>query len=160
MPLLKHIFDNYVTSNLDLHLQNLKGENFLHVYMINEVFENVIEIIDFIDINFIKNSVKALLNSTDVRGRAPWAYMIDTFNIDENSLARLYSLHADLGISDNLGNTAVHRLAGVSTIYNDILEFLLFANVVVNAKISTTSRQPLCFFLSTCLIVYLDMASS
>lgn len=146
-PLLKHIFDNCVTYNLDLHLQNLKGENFLHVYMINEVFENVLEIIDFIDLNFIKNTVKALLNSTDVRGRAPWAYMVDTFNTDEDSLARLYSLHADLGISDNLGNTAVHRLAGVSTIYNDILEFLLFANVDVNAKNVYDESAASVFFL-------------
>lgn len=146
-PLLKHIFDNYFTLNLNLHQQNLKDENFLHVYMISEVFEKVTEIIDFIDLNFIKNTVNDLLNTTDLMGRAPWAYMIDTFNIDEDSLARLYSLHADLTTSDNLGNTAVHRLAGVSTIYNDILEFLLFANVEVNAKNVYDESAASVFFL-------------
>lgn len=102
--------------------------------MINEVFENVIEIIDFIDINFIKNIVKVLLNSIDVCGCVLWVYMIDIFNIDENLFVWFYSLYVDLGIFDNLGNIVVYRLVGVFIIYNDILEFLLFVNVDVNVK--------------------------
>nr|XP_034319107.1 putative ankyrin repeat protein RF_0381 isoform X1 [Crassostrea gigas] len=146
-PLLKHIFVNYATSDLDLHLQNLKGENFLHVYMIIEIYEKVIDTMEFIASNFSDITVKILLNCPDLVGRAPWAYMIDTSNINKKSLRRLHDLHANLTTSDNLGNTAVHRLAGVSTIYNDILEFLLFANVDVKAKNVYDESAASVFFL-------------
>lgn len=102
--------------------------------MIIEIYEKVIEIFEFIVLNFFVSIVKILLNCLDLVGWVLWVYMIDILNINKKLFWRFYDFYVNLMIFDNLGNMVVYRLVGVFIIYNDILEFLLFVNVDVNVK--------------------------
>lgn len=102
--------------------------------MIIEIYEKVIDIIEFIVLNFFDIIVKILLNCLDLVGWVLWVYMIDILNINKKLFLRFYNFYVNLMIFDNLGNIVVYRLVGVFIIYNDILEFLLFVNVDVNVK--------------------------
>lgn len=102
--------------------------------MIIEIYEKVIDIIEFIVLNFFDIIVKILLNCLDLVGWVLWVYMIDILNIIKKFFWRFYDFYVNLMIFDNLGNMVVYRLVGVFIIYNDILEFLLFVNVDVNVK--------------------------
>lgn len=102
--------------------------------MIIEIYEKVIDIFEFIVLNFFVSIVKILLNCLDLVGWVLWVYMIDILNINKKLFWRFYDFYVNLMIFDNLGNMVVYRLVGVFIIYNDILEFLLFVNVDVNVK--------------------------
>ncbi|XP_062614578.1 uncharacterized protein LOC134276333 [Saccostrea cucullata] len=132
--LLKLMLEKYLGFNV--YIKNYMGENFLHVYVTSEVIEKVIENIEFISINLSEEAVKTLLNDKDIYGRAPWANMIDTGNIDADSLVRMIELGSDIFSADCMKNTALHRLAGVSwgISFLDILEILMNANVNLNSK--------------------------
>lgn len=133
-PLLQFVLKKY--SSFILFNKNKKGENFLHVYATAEIFEIVMETIEFVAKNNSHNDVKTLLRERNINGRSPWEHMVDSGNIDDKSVTRLIEFGVDVSVSDNLKNTALHRLAGVSSAiaFNDVLNVLVKENVNINFR--------------------------
>lgn len=132
-PLLRFILQNF--PEIDLRVKNQMGENFLHVYAKSEIFEDVSEILDEIaEANL--PVLKDLLAGKDVLGRTPWSNMIDDANISEDFVQKVLSFGLSANTADNLGNTALHRIAGVSTgvFYSGIIELLIQGGADVNAE--------------------------
>jgi ankyrin repeat protein len=155
-PLLKFFLEKHFP--LDLFLKNSMGENFLHIYVVSEVFENVIEIIEFISANYSKDAVKRLLNDEDIFGRAPWAYLIDTANVDKDAVLKFLDFGMDVMSADNMGNTALHRLAGVScaVMFTDVLEVLIDVSTNVNSKNVYGESAAFVFFLEDVFLPFVD----
>ncbi|XP_031549647.1 uncharacterized protein LOC116287147 [Actinia tenebrosa] len=124
-PLIKHLMEKYQA--IELTQKTLLRENFLHVYCRSELFEDITETLEFIAKLYSPTIVKELLSGGDVSGRPPWAYMIDTSNIDNETVRIMMSYGVSVSEPDNLGNTAIHRLAGVSAscVLTDVLESLI-----------------------------------
>ncbi|XP_061186446.1 uncharacterized protein LOC133194522 [Saccostrea echinata] len=147
-PLLKFILEKYPGFNL--YIKNNMGENFLHVYVTSEVFEKVHENIEFIARHFPKEIVKTLLNDKDIYGRAPWAHMIDTGNVDADTIIRFLELGTDVLATDSMKNTALHRLAGVGW----AIPFLEVLEILINGKIDVNSKNV--FGESPAFVIFLE----
>lgn len=155
-PLLRFILEMHLGFNL--FLKNTIGENFLHVYVVSEVFENVVEIVEFIAANYCRDTVKRLLNDEDIFGRAPWSYMIDTANIDRDTVLRFSEFGIDLMSADRMRNTPLHRLAGVScvSVLTDVLEILTYGNTKVNSRNVYGESAAFVFFLEDVYQTFVD----
>jgi hypothetical protein len=73
------------------------------------------------------SKLRELLNEQNVLGRTPWNIMVDDVNASKEAVNRIMSYGVSVNVTDNLGNTAIHRIAGVSSAisYSDVLETLL-----------------------------------
>ena len=123
-PLLKYIFRSF--PEIDLKAKNQMGENFLHVYAGSEIFEEISDLLDEVaEANL--SIVRELLNDKNVLGRTPWTNMIDDANVSEEFIKKILSYEVSVNTVDNLGNTALHRIAGVSTgiFYSGIIDLLV-----------------------------------
>ncbi|XP_052080119.1 uncharacterized protein LOC127718190 [Mytilus californianus] len=137
-PLLKFFISNF--PDINLNLLNKKNENFLHVYVSNALLEEIIDLLEWIEMHDNLNScLRALLSSTDVMGRTPWNLMIvgDGFYYTSAAdLRKIFSFGVSPEGNDNLGNTILHRICGVShgDAYVDVLEHLLKIGANINAQ--------------------------
>lgn len=131
-PLLKYILRNF--PEIDLKAKNQMGENFLHVYVGSEIFEEVSDLLDEIAEASLP-TVRELLNDKNVLGRTPWTNMIDNANVSEEFVKKILSYGVSLNTVDNLGNTALHRIAGVSTgiVYSGIIDLLIEGGADINS---------------------------
>ena len=132
-PLLKHILQNF--PEIDLRPKNKMGENFLHVYVGSEIFEEICDVLDEIAEKNLP-VLKELLTDKNVLGKTPWNTMIDDGNVSEEVIQRILSYGVSVKTVDNLGNTALHRIGGVSAgiYYSGIIDLLVSAGADVNAE--------------------------
>jgi hypothetical protein len=112
---------------INLNLKNKMGENVLHVYAASEIFEEIIVVFDRIGKENGVSKLRELLNEQNVLGRTPWNIMVDDVNASKEAVNRIMSYGVSVNVTGNLGNTAIHRIAGVSSAisYSDVLETLL-----------------------------------
>ena len=132
-PLLRYIIHSF--PEVELRAKNQMGENFLHVYAASEIFEEISDTLDKIAaINL--PVLKDLLSDRNVFGRTPWSNMIDDANISEEALQKILSYGVSAKTADNLGNTALHRIAGVSTslMYSGIMDLLIQGGADIDAE--------------------------
>lgn len=132
-PLLRFILRNF--PEIDLRRKNQMGENFLHVYGHCEIFENVSELLD--EIAMTRPTVlRELFAEKDIFGRTPWENMIDNANFSIDFLQKVLSYGISANTADNLGNTALHRIAGVSMgiTCTTLIEFLIQSGADVNTE--------------------------
>lgn len=132
-PLLKYILQNF--PEIDLKAKNQMSENFLHVYAGSEIFEEISDLLDEIaEANL--PLVRELLNDKNVLGRTPWTNMIDDANVSEEFIKKVLSYGVSVNSADNLGNTVLHRIAGVSTgiVYCGIIDLLIEGGADITAK--------------------------
>lgn len=132
-PLLRFILRNF--PEIDLRSKNQMGENFLHVYGDCEIFENVSELLDEIASTSLP-VLTELLAEKDIFGRTPWGNMIDDANFSVDFLQKVLSYGISVNTADNLGNTALHRIAGVSMgiTCTRLIEFLVQSGADVNTE--------------------------
>ena len=131
-PLLRYILRNF--PELDLKAKNQMGENFLHVYVGSEIFEEISDTLDEIaeaDLPIVRE----LLNDKNVLGRTPWTNMMDNANVSEEFVKKILSYGISVNTADNIGNTALHRIAGVSAgiFYSGIIDLLIEGGADVTA---------------------------
>ena len=132
-PLLKYILRNF--PEIDLKAKNQMGENFLHVYAGSEIFEEISDLlVEVAEANL--SIVRELLNDKNVLGRTPWTNMIDDANVSEEFIKKILSYGVSVNTVDNLGNTALHRIAGVSTgiFYSGIIDLLVEGGADMTAE--------------------------
>ena len=132
-PLLKYILQNF--SEIDMKAKNKMGENFLHVYAGSEIFEEISDVLDEIAVANLPIRVRELLNDRNVLGRTPWTNMVDNANVSEEFIKKILSYGISVNTVDNLGNTVLHRIAGVSTgiVYSEIIDLLIEAGADINS---------------------------
>lgn len=132
-PLLKYILRNF--PQIDLKAKNQMGENFLHVYAASEIFEEVSDLlVEVAEANL--PIVRELLDDKNVLGRTPWTNMIDDANVSEEFIKKILSYGVSVNTVDNLGNTALHRIAGVSAgmFYSGIIDLLMEGGAYITAE--------------------------
>ena len=132
-PLLKYILRNF--PQIDLKAKNQMGENFLHVYAASEIFEEVSDLlVEVAEANL--PIVRELLDDKNVLGRTPWTNMIDDANVSEEFIKKILSYGVSVNTVDNLGNTALHRIAGVSAgmFYSGIIDLLMEGGADITAE--------------------------
>ncbi|VDI15214.1 serine/threonine-protein phosphatase 6 regulatory ankyrin repeat subunit A [Mytilus galloprovincialis] len=133
-PLIKHLISNFPEMNLTP--KNIMGENFIHVYCTNEVCEEIVETLAVVAEMRSSSIVKELLSDVDVYGRTPWVYLIDTVNIIGGTVESILNYGVSVNKSDNLGNTALHRIAGVSAacVLTDVIQVFINTGADLNKK--------------------------
>ena len=121
---------------INLNLKNKMGENFLHVYAASEIFEEIIVVFDRIGKENGVSKLRELLNEQNVLGRTPWNIMVDDVNASKEAVNRIMSYGVSVNVTDNLGNTAIHRIAGVSSAisYCDVLETFIKKVLDINTR--------------------------
>lgn len=131
--LLRHILHNF--PEIDLRAKTQMGENFLHVYVVSEILEVISDLFDEISEKNLP-LLKGLLNDQNVLGRTPWCDMIDDANVSEEVIRKILSYGVLVNSKDNLGNTALHRIAGVSAgiFYTRITDLLIQGGADINAE--------------------------
>ena len=132
-PLLRYIICSF--PEVELRAKNQMGENFLHVYAASEIFEEISDTLDKIAAISLP-VLKDLLSERNVFGRTPWSNMIDDANISEEALQKILSYGVSAKTADNLGNTVLHRIAGVSTglMYSRIMDLLIQGGADIDAE--------------------------
>ena len=132
-PLLRYIIRTF--PEVDLRAKNEMDENCLHVYATSEIFEEISDTLDQIA-EISLPVLKGLLSGRNVFGRTPWGNMIDDANISEEVIQKIWSYGVSAKIADNLGNTALHRIAGVSTglVYSRIIDLLVQGGADIDAE--------------------------
>ncbi|CAC5394680.1 unnamed protein product [Mytilus coruscus] len=134
-PLLKFFISNFPDTNLNLI--NKKSENFLHVYVTNELLEEIIELFECLA-EYDHSSLRALLSSKDILGRTPWNLMIggSGYCTSSENLKTILSYGVSPEVNDTIGNTVLHQICGVSHgyAYGDVLEYLLEIGADINAQ--------------------------
>ncbi|CAC5404510.1 unnamed protein product [Mytilus coruscus] len=87
----------------------------------------------------LNSCLRTLLSSTDVMGRTPWNLMIvgdGFYYTSASNLRKIFSFGVSPEGNDNLKNTVLHRICGVShgDAYVDVLEYLLEIGAYINAQ--------------------------
>jgi len=121
--LLHYMLTHYLPT-INLNLKNKMSEHVLHVYAASDIFEEIIVVFDRIGKENGVSRLRELLNEQNVLGRTPWNIMVDDVNASKEAVNRIMSYGVSVNVTDNLGNTTIHRIAGVSSAisYCDVLE--------------------------------------
>lgn len=153
-PLLKHLVEKF--QDLELNCRTNLGENFLHIYFVSEVVENLTDIFHVIISNFSKSTLSGLLSTEDTFGKAPWANLIATANVNEETIQSIIDLGVCVNNPDNLGNTALHRLTCVSDacVLTEILDMLVRNGSNIQTENVFQETPPFLLFLDSVFEVF------
>lgn len=108
------------------------GENFLYVYVVLEIFEEVLDLlVEVVEVNLL--IVRELLDDKNVLGRIFWINMIDDVNVLEEFIKKILFYGVFVNIVDNFGNIVFYRIVGVlvGMFYFGIIDLFMEGGVYI-----------------------------
>ena len=104
--------------DLQVDILNSDNENFLHSFVMhgldpqtNDFFDDILEG-EFQACS--RDMFRDLLNQKDIYGQTPFSLLLDSQEISQKTLKKLVEVGASVNVTDNLGNSALHRVIALS----------------------------------------------